>query len=335
MTRSRSLVASFLAFLWVFGLALLSGCGESKPSRSEAAKVLETYLARCYGLAVPANLTLTSTSDPRYIHINLARDLELVETNQTTGPHGRAVLEITLTQKGSSTRVFEDIHKNILFLVSENRIDEIVEIAKQPGNTRQFIVSFAYTQSYNELGRKIAAEMSQYGYSWIDDNTKLRGKATMAYDTYLKRYVVQNKVRRASGSNRGGGRHISSLTPTRKQRSTTATKTPGAAGWSTRRAGASGQPGPPVGDGKEKCRRAERFQQQRAEAEKRTEAMRQAQEERQKEMERQRTSRELRQLEREAEMQRRNQERAEKIQQQREEYERRRTERELNKKLLR
>ncbi len=334
MTRSRSLVASFLAFLWVFGLALLSGCGESKPSRSEAAKVLETYLARCYGLAVPANLTLTSTSDPRYIHINLARDLELVETNQTTGPHGRAVLEITLTQKGSSTRVFEDIHKNILFLVSENRIDEIVEIAKQPGNTRQFIVSFAYTQSYNELGRKIAAEMSQYGYSWIDDNTKLRGKATMAYDTYLKRYVVQNMVWSEWEQQRWRPAYFvvnankeTALYYSYEHRE--------------QLVGAPAAQEPPVNQDRQwemerrNAERAERFQQQRAEAEKRTEAMRQAQEERQKEMERQRTSRELRQLEREAEMQRRNQERAEKIQQQREEYERRRTERELNKKLLR
>ncbi|NLT24237.1 MAG: hypothetical protein GXX82_14450 [Syntrophorhabdus sp.] len=334
MTRSRSLVASFLAFLWVFGLALLSGCGESKPSRSEAAKVLETYLARCYGLAVPANLTLTSTSDPRYIHINLARDLELVETNQTTGPHGRAVLEITLTQKGSSTRVFEDIHKNILFLVSENRIDEIVEIVKQPGNTRQFIVSFAYTQSYNELGRKIAAEMSQYGYSWIDDNTKLRGKATMAYDTYLKRYVVQNMVWSEWEQQRWRPAYFvvnankeTALYYSYEHRE--------------QLVGAPAAQEPPVNQDRQwemerrNAERAERFQQQRAEAEKRTEAMRQAQEERQKEMERQRTSRELRQLEREAEMQRRNQERAEKIQQQREEYERRRTERELNKKLLR
>jgi len=328
------LVASFLAFLWVFGLALLSGCGESKPSRSEAAKVLETYLARCYGLAVPANLTLTSTSDPRYIHINLARDLELVETNQTTGPHGRAVLEITLTQKGSSTRVFEDIHKNILFLVSENRIDEIVEIVKQPGNTRQFIVSFAYTQSYNELGRKIAAEMSQYGYSWIDDNTKLRGKATMAYDTYLKRYVVQNMVWSEWEQQRWRPAYFvvnankeTALYYSYEHRE--------------QLVGAPAAQEPPVNQDRQwemerrNAERAERFQQQRAEAEKRTEAMRQAQEERQKEMERQRTSRELRQLEREAEMQRRNQERAEKIQQQREEYERRRTERELNKKLLR
>jgi flagellar biosynthesis GTPase FlhF len=334
MTRSRSLVASFLAFLWVFGLALLSGCGESKPSRSEAAKVLETYLARCYGLAVPANLTLTSTSDPRYIHINLARDLELVETNQTTGPHGRAVLEITLTQKGSSTRIFEDIHKNILFLVSENRIDEIVEIVKQPGNTRQFIVSFAYTQSYNELGRKIAAEMSQYGYSWIDDNTKLRGKATMAYDTYLKRYVVQNMVWSEWEQQRWRPAYFvvnankeTALYYSYEHRE--------------QLVGAPAAQEPPVNQDRQwemerrNAERAERFQQQRAEAEKRTEAMRQAQEEHQKEMERQRTSRELRQLEREAEMQRRNQERAEKIQQQREEYERRRTERELNKKLLR
>ncbi len=334
MTRSRSLVASFLAFLWVFGLALLSGCGESKPSRSEAAKVLETYLARCYGLAVPANLTLTSTSDPRYIHINLARDLELVETNQTTGPHGRAVLEITLTQKGSSTRIFEDIHKNILFLVSEIRIDEIVEIVKQPGNTRQFIVSFAYTQSYNELGRKIAAEMSQYGYSWIDDNTKLRGKATMAYDTYLKRYVVQNMVWSEWEQQRWRPAYFvvnankeTALYYSYEHRE--------------QLVGAPAAQEPPVNQDRQwemerrNAERAERFQQQRAEAEKRTEAMRQAQEEHQKEMERQRTSRELRQLEREAEMQRRNQDRAEKIQQQREEYERRRTERELNKKLLR
>ncbi|OPX99320.1 MAG: hypothetical protein A4E60_02817 [Syntrophorhabdus sp. PtaB.Bin047] len=334
MTRSRSLVASFLAFLWVFGLALLSGCGESKPSRSEAAKVLETYLARCYGLAVPANLTLTSTSDPRYIHINLARDLELVETNQTTGPNGRAVLEITLTQKGSSTGIFEDIHKNTLFLVSENKIDEIVEIVKQPGNTRQFVVSFAYTQSYNELGRKIAAEMGQYGYSWIDDNTKLRGKATMAYDTYLKRYVIQNMVWSEWEQQRWRPAYFvvnankeTALYYSYEHRE--------------QLIGAPAAQEPPVNQDRQwemerrNAERAERFQQQRAEAEKRTEAMRQAQEERQREMERQRTSRELRQLEREAEMQRRNQERAEKIQQQREEYERRRTERELNKKLLR
>ncbi len=329
MTRTRSVIASFFVFLEVFSLVLLCGCGESTPSRSEVTKILEKHLSKCYGLAVPANLTLGSTSDPRYIHVNLARDLELVETSQTAGPYGRANLEITLTEKGNAGPAFEDIHKNILFLVSENKIDEIVEIAKQPGKNKQCIVSFAYTQTYNEVGKKIAGEMVQYGYSWLDDNTKLRGKATVVYDAYLKRYVLQNMMWSEWEHQKWNPAHfvinankeraLYYSYERREQVATPVTRefpTNQERRWEMERRNAE---------------RAERLQQQRAEAEKRREASQRAQEERRREMDRLRTSRQLRQLEREAEMQRR----AERAEQQREEYERRKAEQELNKKLLR
>jgi len=333
MTSTKSVIASLFVFLGVFSLSLLSGCGDSTPSRSETTKVLEKHLARCYGLAVPANLALVSTSDPRYTHVRMARDLELVETNQTTGPHGRDSLQIALTEKGSTSQVFEDIHKNTLFLVSENKIDEIVEITKLPGNSKQFAVSFSYTQSYNELGKKIAAEMNQYGYSWLDDNTKLRGKATIVYDTYLKCYVVQNmmwsewelQTWRPAYFVLNTNKEMALYYSYANREQTAAPVTQESAinqerQWEMER---------------RNTERMEKAQQQRAETEKRTDAMHRAQEERQLEMDRLKTSRELKQLEYQAEMQRRNQERAERIQQQRDEYERRKAERELNKKLIR
>ena len=332
MTITRSVIASLFACLGVFTLSLLSGCGESTPSKSEAREILEKHLARCYGLAVPANLVLTSTSDPRYGHVKLARDLELVETTQTTGPHARDSLEIALTEKGNASQIFEDIHKNILFLVSENKIDEIVEIVKRSGNSRQFTISFAYTQSYNELGKQIAAEMSQYGYSWLDDNTKLRGTAIIVYDTYLKRYVVQNMMWSEWEQQRW--RPVYFVVNANKEVALCYS-------YESREQTASVTQESPINQERQwemerrSTERTDRLQQQRAEMEKRTDAMRRAQEDRQSEMDRQKTARDLRQLEYQAEMNRRNQERAEKFQQQREEYERRKADRELNKKLLR
>lgn len=292
-------------------------------------------MGKCYGLAVPANVTFTSYQNNRFKRVRIARTLELVDTTQadgTSGPHASDIYDVTLTEKGASHPHFEDARKNIMFLVSENKIDEIIEIRKE--NKEQFTVLFSYTQSYNNLGKEIALEMQQYDLSWIEDNSRLRGRAALVYDRYLKSYVIRGMMwsewekenwKPALFASNAKMQTVFCYSYERREQPAQAMQVP--------------PPAPRVLN-RDRFREIERknaekreamMEEQRRQAEKRNEAARQAREERQREIERERTRMELRRLEREAEMLRLSEERAQKIK----EYERLKAERELNKKLLR
>jgi len=333
MKNAKTAIAYLLLCLGISSLSFLFSCGDSELSKGEAKNIIEKYIGKCYGLAVPANVILTSSPNNRATHVKIARDLELVETTRAPGTSGASSdnYDVALTQKGNANPYFEDIHKNIIFLVSENKIDEIVEIKKD--RSKQFTVLFSYTQRYNDLGKEIALGINQFGLSWLENDSKLRGRVTLVYDAYLKRYVIQNMM--WSEWEKENWRPAVFITNAKKD---------SALYYSYERPeyATSVMQVPPVPNQNNQERlweierrsaeRASRMQEQRKEIERRNDAMRQAREERQREIERARTSRELKQLEQQAEMQRLNEGKALQRQERLKEIER---QREINKKLLR
>lgn len=339
MKNMRTAVSLPFVWLGISVLLLLASCGGSDLSKSKAKEILEQHIGKCYGLAVPANVAFTSPQNIRFRHVKLARALELVDTTQTEGASGPQLsdyYDVTLTEKGGSYPHFEDSRKNTMFLVAENKIDEIVDIKKN--REKQFTVLFSYTQSYSDLGKEIAAEMQQYDLSWIEDNSRLRGRATLVYDSYLKHYVVQSMV--WSEWEKENWKPALFASNDKKQ-------TVFYYSYERPEPAASGVQAAPTAPGiynRERSREIERkiaekreamLEEQRKRTENRNDAIRQANEERQREIDRARTRMELKKLEREAEMQRLNEERARRREEQIREYERRREEKELNKKLLR
>ncbi len=333
--NKRTVTLCLIACLGISCLLLLSSCWDSDLSRGEAKEVLEKYIGKCYGLAVPANVTFTSPQNTRFKLVRLARTLELVDTTQAegaSGPRASDNYDVVLTEKGSAHPHFEDTRKNIMFLVSENRIDEIIEIRKN--GEKQFTVLFSYTQTYNDLGKEIALEMQQYDVSWIEDSSRLRGRATLAYDSYLKSYVIRGmmwsewekeKWKPALFASNAKMQTVFCYSYERREQPARAI-----------------QVSPPAArifnrdrfreiEKKNAEKREAMMEERRIQAEKRNEAARQAREERQREIERQRTRMELKRLEREAETMRMYEERDRQIR----EYERQKAEKELNKKLLR
>lgn len=330
----KTAVTPFLLYLGILGLLCLSSCGDGNISKSEAKEIIEKYMGKCYGLAVPARVTLTSPPDIRYQHVRLARTLELVDTAQApdaTGPRASDTYDVTLTEKGGSHPRFEDNRMNTMFLVSENKIDEIIEVKKE--NKKQFTVLFAYTQNYNDLGKEIANEVQQHGLSWIENGSKLRGRVTLVYDSYLKSYVAQGmmwsewekenwKPALFAGNDKKETAFYYSYE--RQKQSMSAV-----------------QPFLPVpgiyhgGRSREVQGRAERRESMIEEQRKNIEAMRRASEDRQREIDRERTRMELKNLERQAEIMRMNEERARRDRERASEFDRRVKEKELNKKLLR
>ena len=336
MTNMKRTLSYFIAYLGIPCMLLLSSCGDPNLSKGEAKEILEKHIGKCYGLAIPPNVTLTPPSNIRFKHVRLARDLELVDTAQTAGASGQRAsdsYDVTLTEKGASHPYFEDKHKNIMFLVSENKIDEIIEIKKDKEN--QFTVLFSYTQSYNNLGKVIALEMQQQDLSWIEDNSRFRGRAHLAYDRYLKSFVIKGMMwsewekeawRPALFASNAEKQTAFYYSYEHQELAAPPTQaSPSQALNALRREHAREI------ERKISEKREAMMEQQRMQMEKRSEAARRASEERQREFDRERTRMELRRLEREAETMRANEERARQMR----EYERRKTERDLNKNLIR
>jgi hypothetical protein len=337
MKNAKTAIAYLLACLGITALSFLPSCGDSELSKGEAKKIIEMYITKCYGLAVPANVILTSPPNNRYKHVKLARDFELVETTQTPGtsrPYAQDNFNVTLTAKGNANPYFEDVNKNICFLVSENKIDEIIEIKKD--NSKQFTVFFSYTQRYNDLGKEVALEVKQLGLVWLENDSKLRGRITLIYDSFLKRYVIQDML--WSEWEKENWRTAIFVTNAKKDT---------AFYYSYERPEhvASTMQVPVVPNQinqehslqmeRRNAERASRQQEQLRENEKRNEAMQKEREERQREIDRANLKRDVRQLEQQAEMERFNTEQASRRQEQLKETENRRAERELRKKLLR
>ena len=343
MKNAKTAIVYLLVCLAISSLSFLSSCGDSELSKGEAKEIIEKYISKCYGLAVPKEIIFTSPQDNRYRHVKFARDLELVETTQTSGaPLASAPdkFSVTLTEKGNAKHYFEDIYKNTCFLVSENKIDEIVEIKKDNDKSKQFTVLFSYTQRYNDLGKEIASNIEQLDLSWLEDNLKLRGRVTLIYDTFLKCYVIQSMM--WSEWEKENWRPAIFVINDKKDSVLYYSY-----GRSEHGTSAEQAPMVPNLNYQERLRQVERQnaeresrrQEQLGEIQRRNDAM---QQERQKEIERRNREidranlqRDLRQLEQQAEMERRNSEQALRRQEQLREIERRNAERELNKKFMR
>lgn len=219
----RAAVRSIACLGVVLLLLCLSACGEG-PSKKEAKAVIGAHIKDCYGLVVPSRFVYYGPPTSRYWNIALAKDLNLIDataaasagysaaavrTLETIGDGDR--FDITLTDKGKATAHLEGHLDYIVFLVSGNTVEEIVSIEKgdagqfpaadggadqqpaatQGGAKQQYVVKFSFVSKYNDFGKTAAAKTKEYHLDWPDDNTKVRGKALLAYDEFTKKYVVK------------------------------------------------------------------------------------------------------------------------------------------------
>ena len=109
------------------------------------------------------------------------------------------VYSITLTEKGNSTKHLYSENGRICFLLGQRKVDDIVEIKK--GDNDQYTVLFSYIFKYNELGKEFfslvktkGSEVNNPNWTMSDDNPKLRGKAIIVYDSFLKKYVAKSMM---------------------------------------------------------------------------------------------------------------------------------------------
>ena len=329
MKSVKKLITCLLVCLGIINFSFLCSCGNSGLSKKEAKIILEKQLGKCYGLAVPKNIASFSSLNTQYRHVRLAKDLELVETTET-GSSLTSAQNVTLTEKGNSSLYFEDTFENTSFLVAENKINEIIEVQNDGNSDKQFIVTFSYTQRYNDLGTSIALAVKDFDISWLEDNSKLRGRALLAYDSFLKRYVIQNMM--WSEWEKENWKPAMFITNTKEEN---------VLYYSYERSEQIATPVTPIPQ--ERLGRFDRYNTDREsrirEIERRNETLKQ---ERQKEferysrdIERAKIKQDLRRLELEAEIERRNAEQALRLQERQKEMERRNAERDLNRKLLR
>lgn len=336
----RGLVGQGIICLTVYAATLMSllfltSCYRSQELTIDTAKnVLEQHIGKCYGLSIPKVVIGTTPPSIEYTLVHLARDAGLVETSQEVAGSGKTSdrVSVQLSEKGNAVAHFEDIRQNISFQVAENTIDEIISITREGITSdtavNRYLVLFSYTQTYTELGKSLLEMKTDFNQSWIEDDSKFRGKAIVHFDKFLKHYVVENMM--WSAWNREDWQPARFLTNSKKDivlyysygSYQTVVPIP--------------TPTVPESRTQERLWEAERMNQERiTRQEEQRKQMEQAREQYQKEaesrnreMERARVRNELRQLELEAEMKRRNDLMALEREQQRREFERRNAEQE-------
>lgn len=192
--------------LYLVLVTLLCSCGDSGLSKGKAKDIIEEHFKDYYDLIVPKKAEFTFEAPRGYKNILIAQRLGIINAKQISailGQYGMGhsiekpsmgdTFSITLSEKGNAVPHMEDVHGNIGFLTSQNKIDDILELTK--GQENQFSVLFAFTEKYTDFGKEVFLASKQVQSPWTDDNSKFRGKATIAYDSFLKKYVLKNLVR--------------------------------------------------------------------------------------------------------------------------------------------
>jgi hypothetical protein len=190
----------FLVFLCAI---FLFGCGDSGLSKGKAKDILESHLKDYYGFLLPQKVEFMGGTVNSYNFILAAKDMGLIDANSTSSIFGSLgvksyiekpklgdVFSITLTEKGNSTQHLIYANKGICFLVGNRKINDIVEIKK--GENDQYTVLFSYTLNYNKLGKELSSLAQKKGAKPLNDDLKLRGKAIIVYDPFLKKYIAKS-----------------------------------------------------------------------------------------------------------------------------------------------
>jgi len=193
----------FIFICLVLCTTFLFGCGDSGLSKGKAKDILESHLKDWYGFLLPQKVEFMGGTINSYNFILAAKNMGLIEANSTSSIFGSLgvksyiekpklgdVFSITLTEKGNSTQHLIYANKGICFLVGHRKIDDIVEIKK--GENDQYTVLFSYILNYNKLGKEFSSLSQKKGSNPLDDNLKLRGKATIVYDPFLKKYIAKS-----------------------------------------------------------------------------------------------------------------------------------------------
>jgi len=196
---------ALLCFLLVFSLSLGS-CGNSDLSKGKAKDIINEHFRDYYDLVVPKKAEFSFEAPRGYKNILIAHKLGLVNSKQVSAILGQYGMGhsiekpsmgdsflISLSEKGNFAPHLEDIHGNICFLTSQNNIEDILELTK--GQDNQYTVLFSFTEKYTDFGKEAMLVAQQVNSKWTDDNSKFRGKATIVYDSFLKKYVLKNLLR--------------------------------------------------------------------------------------------------------------------------------------------
>jgi len=217
----RTVVQSVARLGIVFLLLCLFACGDG-PSKKEAKEAIDKHIKDCYGLVIPSTFIYSTPPTSRYWSIALAKNLGLADTAlaSTVAPTLGAdrtfemttvgdKFNVTLAEKGSAAAHVEDGNGYVVFLISQNTVEEVVSVGKgddklfwipdaKPDDSaaksktkQKYIALFSCVNKYTAFGKTIADKTKEYHLEWPDDNTKLRGKALLVYDDFLKKYTVK------------------------------------------------------------------------------------------------------------------------------------------------
>ncbi len=205
----------FIRFFICLGsiIFVLYSCGDGGPSKREAKEALQKQLKDCYGLVIPDTFVYTSNTNQRYLHITIAKKLNLIAEKQTLavtpnlGGIERTLetttagdkFDIALSEKGKATSHLLDERGNTFFLISGHKIENIISINKIEKNNKtdkgdskkEFEVTFSCLYKYNDLGKAMISLARDYDLKWLADDSSLRGKAILMYDDFLKSYIIK------------------------------------------------------------------------------------------------------------------------------------------------
>lgn len=191
----------------------LSACQDGSISKSEAKSLIEAHLSDEYGLVVPEAVFMDfeRIRDPDQLQANLvgprlALDLGLVTGIRTTQNGYRENLsevkknadalsryDFAITAKAKTIPHWAG-NGALWFVTARNEIVDVLQITPTAAGDQE--VLFAFVEKYTPLGLEAVSSAERRGeWKWTEDGTKFRGKATLRYDEFLKKFVLRNLLR--------------------------------------------------------------------------------------------------------------------------------------------
>jgi len=211
--RSQSLPVSIAL---VASLVSMFACNGSPVSKQEAKVLISTHFTKQYGLGIPRAIEIDGASffnnqefENLLYQPRLALATGLITAYKTSVPLFGAEktakiltigqmdfndrrLDFSLTRKATEDLYWKD-DNSFWFITAENDISEILQVVPRPDGKIE--VLFVFTENYTPLGLEIISAAGTLGPPWTPDHSKFRGKATVRYDEFLKRAVLENLLR--------------------------------------------------------------------------------------------------------------------------------------------
>lgn len=193
--------------LYIFFFILLTffcSCESSELSKGKAKDIIREHFEDYYGQPIPNEIESLWGGGILYKRVLIAKKIGLITDKQISSARGSPAqghgiekpydydkFSITLTQKGSSNPHHTLNDGSTWFLIGKRIIDDIVDIKKVEDKRFQVLFSFIYQP--NKLQEEWSSAARDFGLKPTTiEKTKLRGRAYMFYDAFLKKYEVQS-----------------------------------------------------------------------------------------------------------------------------------------------